>query len=188
LIVPSATPANLAEVGFLADCSRQQRERIASLSATLDVGAGRRLCRSGGSDRQFLVIVEGEATVTVDGAEVATLGPGCGFGAVPALTPDGRRGAAVTAATPMTLLVLHRGEFETLVADVPVIARRVQYETASRLSQASANTTQPAPRRHGLSAQTHDTKGRRKGTPVMEVLACLGRTGASRQRNARRAR
>src|SRR5687768_16953953 len=69
----------LADVGFLANCTPQQRERIASLTTTLDVSAGRRLCRADGSDRQFLVIVEGEATVTVDGAHVATLGPGCGF-------------------------------------------------------------------------------------------------------------
>lgn len=48
----------LADVGFLADCTPQQRERIASLTTTLDVSAGRRLCRAGGSDRQFLVIVE----------------------------------------------------------------------------------------------------------------------------------
>ncbi len=180
--------ADMADVGFLADCSRQQRERIASLSATLDVSAGRRLCRAGGSDRQFLVIVAGEATVTVDDAEVATLGPGCGFGALAVLTPEGQRRATVTAATPMTLLVLHRGEFDTLAADVPVIARRVQDETASRLSQATANTTQPATRCHSLSRQTRDTEGRGNGARVMEVLACLGRTGAWRQRKARRAR
>jgi CRP-like cAMP-binding protein len=141
--------ADLAEGGFLAECTRQQRERIASLSVTLDVSAGRRLCRASGSDRQFLVIVEGEATVTVHGADVATLGPGCGFGAVAVLTPEGRRGAAVTAATPMTLLVLHSGEFGTLAKDVPGLARRVQHETACRLAQA-ANNTQPAPRRHSL--------------------------------------
>jgi len=140
----------LAGVGFLADCTPQQRERIASLTTTLDVNAGRRLCRAGGSDRQFLVIVEGEATVTVDGAYVATLGPGCGFGAVAVLTPEGRRGAAVTAATPMTLLVLHRVEFHALAEDVPVVAGRVQHATAGRLAQATANTAQPAPRRHSL--------------------------------------
>jgi CRP-like cAMP-binding protein len=180
--------ADLAEVAFLADCTRQQRERIASLSTTLDVSAGRRLCRAGGSDRQFLVIVEGKATVTVDDAEVATLGPGCGFGALAVLMPEGRRGAAVTAATPMTLLVLHRGEFDTLAEDVPVIARRVQDETASRLSQATANTTHPATRCHSPSRQTRHTEGRGNGDRVMEVLACLGRTGAWRQRTARRAR
>jgi CRP-like cAMP-binding protein len=134
-------PEDLAEVGFLADCTPDQRDRIASLSTTLNVLAGRRLCRAGDSNRQFLVIVKGVATVTVDGADVATLGPGCGFGTVAVLTPDGWRGGSVTAATPMTLLVLNRGEFDTLAKDLPVVTRRVQDETASRLSQARADST-----------------------------------------------
>jgi len=163
--------ADLAEVAFLAYCTRQQRERIASLSTTLDVSAGRRLCRAGGSDRQFLVIVEGEATVTVTGADVATLGPGCGFGVVAVLTPDGRRGAAVTAATPVMLLALHPGEFDTLAKEVPSIVRRVQDETASRLSQATANNKQPTPRRLGLSKQTRKTEERPRG-----VCETQGRT------------
>ena len=142
--------ADLAEVGFLAECTRQQRERIASLSVTLEVSAGRRLCHASGSDRQFLAIVKGEATVTFDCADVATLGPVCGFGTVAVLTLEGRRAAAVTAATPMTLLVLHPGEFDTLARDVPGLARRVQHETACRLAHATANNTQQAPRRHSL--------------------------------------
>ena len=165
----------LADIGFLADCTPQQRERIASLTTTLDVSAGRRLCPTGGSDRQFLVIVEGEATVTVDGADVATLGPGCGFGAVAVLTPEGRRGAAVTAATPMTLLVLHQVEFRALAKEVPVVAGRVQHETACRLAQATANNTRPAPRRHGLG-QAVAVRGVPSPDTVMEVLECLGRT------------
>jgi CRP-like cAMP-binding protein len=152
--------ADLAGVAFLADCTREQRERIASLSTTLDVSAGRRLCRAGSTDRQFLVVVEGEATVTVAGADVATLGPGCGFGVVAVLTPDGRRGAAVTAATPVTLLAIHPGEFDTLAREVPSIVRRVQDETASRLSKATANNKQPAPRRLGLSKQARNIGAR----------------------------
>ena len=150
----------LADVGFLADCTLQQRERIASLTTTLDVSAGRRLCRAGVSDRQFLVIVEGEATITVDGAHGATLGPGCSFGAVAVLTSEGRRGAAVTAATPMTLLVLHRVEFHALAKDVPVIARRVQHETACRL--APGNSKQhPA----GTAPPQSGTGGALRGVP-----------------------
>ncbi len=132
--------AGLAGVGSFADCTRKQRERIASLSTTLAVNAGRRLCRAGCSDRQFLVIIEGEATVTVDGADIATLGPGCGFGAVTVLMPDGQRGAAVTAVTPLTVLALHAGEFDTLAKDVPSVVRRVRHKTAARLTRATAHS------------------------------------------------
>jgi CRP-like cAMP-binding protein len=173
------TSITLPEVGFLADCNRQQRERIASLSVTLEVSAGRRLCRADSSDRQFLVIVEGEATVTVDGADVATFGPGCGFGAVAVITPEGRRGAAVTAAMPMTLLVLHPGEFDTLAKAVPLIARRVQDETASRLSQATArqHAAGTAPPR-SFEANTQRRRTREGITTVMEGIGCVGPTGA----------
>lgn len=105
----------------------------------MDVSAGRRLCRAGCSDRQFLFIVEGEATVTVDGADVGSLGPGCGFGAVAVLMPEGRRGAAVTAVTPLTVLALQAGEFDTLAKDVPSVVRRARRETAAHLTRATAN-------------------------------------------------
>ena len=165
----------LADVGFLADCTLQQRERIASLTTTLDVSAGRRLSAAGGSDRQFRHR-RGEATITVDGAHGATLGPGCSFGAVAVLTSEGRRGAAVTAATPMTLLVLHRVEFHALAKDVPVVAGHVQHETACRLAQATANNTQPAPRRHSLG-QAVALRGAQSADTVMELFGYLGRPG-----------
>jgi CRP-like cAMP-binding protein len=120
----------------LADRTCDELDRIESLTTTVHVVPGRTLWRPGRSDRQFLVIAAGEATVTVDGVDVASLGPGCGFGAVALLTPRGRRPATVTAATPMTLLVLHRGELAALVQDVPVVARRVQRESTRRLALA----------------------------------------------------
>jgi CRP-like cAMP-binding protein len=111
-----------------------QQRRLASLATTVSVPAGRVLCRNGGSDRQFIIIVEGEATVSADGANPVRLGPGCGFGALRLPTADGPRGADVAAATHATLLVLHRGEFRTLVEDLPSVVWRVHQATAERLA------------------------------------------------------
>jgi CRP-like cAMP-binding protein len=106
------------------------------LATTVYVGAGHVLCRNGGSDGQYIIIVEGEATVSVDGANIGRLGPGCGFGTLRLPTADGPRSADVAAATDATLLVMHRGEFRTLVEDVPSIAWRVQQATAECLAGA----------------------------------------------------
>ena len=134
-------------VRTLTGCSFREERRLASLATTVDVRAGHVLCRNGGSDGQYIIIVEGEAMVSVDGENVASLGPGCGFGTLRLPTAEGPRNADVTAATEATLLVLHRGEFRTLVEDVPSVAWRVQQATAERLAGAmspiSAETWPP---------------------------------------------
>jgi len=134
---PTGHRRRVSDLELLADCPRDQLDRTESLTATVHVCPGRTLWRPGRSDRQFLVVIDGEATVTVDGVDVATLGSGCGFGPVVVVTPDGRREATVVAATPMTLLVLHRGQLHTLIREAPVVARRVQRATTSRITQAT---------------------------------------------------
>lgn len=81
------------------------------------------------------MIVEGEAVVKIDGVDVGTMGPGCGFAEIALLAPEGRRTATVTAATPMTLLVLDRGEFASLLETAPITARRVLQDSASDLAR-----------------------------------------------------
>ncbi len=53
----------------------------------------------------FFIIADGEATVTVGGKEVASLGPGDHFGEL-ALISDRERNATVTAATPLRCLAM----------------------------------------------------------------------------------
>jgi hypothetical protein len=142
---PAGHRRRVADVELLADCPRDQLDRTESLTTTAQVCRGRTLWRPGRSDRQFLVVVDGEATVTVDGVDVATLGSGCGLGPVVVVRPEGRREATVIAATPMTLLVLHRGELHTLIRDAPVVARRVQRATTSLLTQPLPRTTRKGP-------------------------------------------
>ena len=141
----------MIRVPTLTGCSRSQLRRLASLATPVYVRAGHVLGQNGGSDRQFVIIVEGEATVSVDGANVGRLGPGCGFGTLRLPTADGPRGADVAAATEATLLVLHRGEFRTLVEDAPNIAWRVQQATAERLAGAMS---QPSADRVAVGSTT----------------------------------
>jgi CRP-like cAMP-binding protein len=142
---PTDHRRRVIDLELFADCPRDELDRIESLTTTVHVRPGRTLWRPGRSDRQFLVVVDGEATVTVDGVDVATLGSGCGFGPVVVVTPQGRREATVVAATAMTLLVLHRGELHTLIREAPVVARHVQRATTSRLTRPLLRTTRKEP-------------------------------------------
>jgi CRP-like cAMP-binding protein len=125
----------LRDLALFAGCSEEQLRRIASVTIVTRVSPGRTLCRQGAPGREFFVVVEGEATVTIDGIDVGTMGPGCGFGEIALLTREGRRTATVTAATAMTLVVLNRVEFAALFDVAPVVARRILQDSASRLAR-----------------------------------------------------
>jgi CRP/FNR family transcriptional regulator, cyclic AMP receptor protein len=125
----------LGDLALFAGCSPEQLHRIASLTTITDVSPGRTLCRQGAPGREFFAVVDGEATVTIDGTDVGTMGSGCGFGEIALLTPEGRRTATVTAATAMTLVVLNRVQFAQLFDVAPVVARRILQDSATRLAR-----------------------------------------------------
>ena len=124
----------LSELGLFEGCTPDQLGALASFVSITEYAVGDTLCRQGMVGREFFVVVEGEAVVMIDGIEVGTMGPGCGFAEIALLAPEGRRTATVTAATPMTLLVLDRVEFAELLDLAPVIARRVLQDSASSLA------------------------------------------------------
>jgi len=124
----------LGELGLFDGCSPDQLGSLASFVSITEYALGDTLCRQGTVGREFFVIVEGEAAVTIDGVEVGTMGSGCGFAEIALLAREGRRTATVTAATPMTMLVLDRVEFAQLLDIAPVVARRVLQDSASSLA------------------------------------------------------
>ena len=124
----------LGELGLFEGCSPDELGALAAFVSITEYAVGDTLCRQGMVGREFFVVVKGEAVVMIDGIEVGTMGPGCGFAEIALLAPEGRRTATVTAATPMTLLVLDRVEFAELLDIAPVIARRVLQDSASSLA------------------------------------------------------
>lgn len=64
----------------------------------------------------FYVIHSGQATVSKDGRDVATLGPGAHFGEI-GLLASAPRSATVTTLTPMRAFALDREGFDSVVAD-----------------------------------------------------------------------
>jgi CRP-like cAMP-binding protein len=123
---------HLKRVSLFANCSDKQLAQIAKLTTGVRVGAGHVVARQGEVGHEFVVIVDGTATVTIDGATVAHLGPGEFFGEI-ALLDGGRRTASVTADTDLVIEVLTAREFASLLADVPGITLSVLKGIAARL-------------------------------------------------------
>jgi len=121
--------------------SRKDLVELAKVTDDLDVEAGRVLCRQGRLGREFFVIIDGEADVTQDGAQVATLGPGDFFGEI-ALIEHAPRTATVTAATPLRFFVLTSQAFWGLLDRNPAVERKVLRALAKRVfkrTEATAN-------------------------------------------------
>lgn len=111
----------LAGIDLFSACQHKDLRRVAALTTETAVAEGRVLCREGEIGLEAFVIIEGRATVTVDGRAIDTAGPGEMFGEM-ALLDGGPRIATVTATSPMRLLVLTRPEFHAVLGEVPYVA------------------------------------------------------------------
>jgi CRP-like cAMP-binding protein len=130
----------LSNVILFSGCDSKEISQIASLTTEVDVPEGKVLAREGEPGREFYVILDGKAAVSIDGRDVATLGPGDFFGEM-ALLDQGPRVATVVASTPMDVAVLDPREFATLIEEHPAVARKVLKVMAQRLREAERAPT-----------------------------------------------
>ena len=77
---------------------------------------GTPLVTQGEASDLFYVIHSGQATVSRDGRDIRTLGPGAYFGEI-GLLASRRRTATVTTLTPVRAFALDREGFDRVVAD-----------------------------------------------------------------------
>ena len=130
-ILPHHRTEPLARLDLFAGCTPAQLAEARSLLTLLTVDAGTVLIREGGLGLEFLVIADGEASVTIGGQRVATLGPG-DFAGEMSLLGNARRSATVTAATPLVVYVANPAEFTSLLEVAPSVAERVTGAAAAR--------------------------------------------------------
>jgi CRP-like cAMP-binding protein len=122
----------LGQLALFADLTPSQIEAIAHSHQEDVFAQGERVLRRGLSGGNFYVILEGEASVVVDGEERRRLGRGEFFGEISALTGD-RPSADVVAATLLRCLVIPAAQLERLLLERPQFMLRLLRMEARRL-------------------------------------------------------
>ena len=133
----SAKAHSVADAAIFAHVSGRQRRRLEQLSTAIEVRAGYELTHEGSIGHEFGVITEGTAVVTVEGRQVAVLGPGDHYGEVALLEEvghtHGRRMATVTAQTDLWVSVMSINEFATVLIEFPDVADAVRRAARDRV-------------------------------------------------------
>ena len=131
-----AYDAMLKKVPLFSGLGSKELRHIGSLLTPLDVKAGMTLTREGQAGHEFLIIVEGTASVTHGGTEIATVGPGDFQGEI-SILDGGPRTATVVATSAMKVLVASHQEFLSLLDESPEIARKMLPALAHRVRSLS---------------------------------------------------
>jgi CRP-like cAMP-binding protein len=115
----------LRGVPLFADCDDRELAEIAVLTRPEHAEPGTVLVKEGEPGDEFYVIVDGRASVSVEGEPIAELGPGSFFGEM-ALIDGGERVATVTAVGPLELLTLARADFNRMLeVAMPALAPKL---------------------------------------------------------------
>ena len=127
---------SLKRAPLFADLSRKELAQLARLIDTVEVAAGKVLCKEGDPGREFFVLVEGEVGVARKGRRVATLGAGDFVGEISLVEPAPRT-ATVTAKTPLQLFVLMPRDFQQMLDENPKVERKILRALARRVLELS---------------------------------------------------
>jgi CRP-like cAMP-binding protein len=129
----------LRAVPLFSQCSKRELEMIAAIADEVPLDGGTTLTTQGDRGREFAVIVEGTASVTADGKQIAELGPGDFFGEI-ALVSDIPRTATVTATSDVDLLLVTARDFRRLMRESPGVQNKVLQALAHRVAELSTRT------------------------------------------------
>jgi CRP/FNR family transcriptional regulator, cyclic AMP receptor protein len=111
----------LASIPLFEGLTKRQLRKIASLAESVELTEGEVVVKEGEAGDTFFVALTGQAKVTVKGRTVHRILPGDHFGEI-SLLDGGVRTATVTSETPMTLLMIERGDFLKTVERDPDLA------------------------------------------------------------------
>jgi CRP-like cAMP-binding protein len=123
----------IKRVPLFSELGRKELNEVASLADEIDLPEGKELTVEGNPGREFLVIIEGDATVTRGGNQINTLSAGDFFGEI-ALVRQEPRTATVVADTPIRALVITDRSFRTLLDHSPEIESKVMSALSARLA------------------------------------------------------
>jgi CRP-like cAMP-binding protein len=115
----------------------KELKKLANRMQERTFSEGHAITTEGKSGIGFFVIEEGNATVSIDGKIVRTLGPGEYFGDI-ALIDSGPRSATIVATTDLQCQGLTAWEFRPFIEEHPEVAWTMLETLASRLREAEA--------------------------------------------------
>lgn len=131
----------LARVPLFANLSPRYLRRIAELCEEQRYMEGATIVRAGDIGDTFYTILEGQAkVVSPKGKVLNRVYPGDFFGEI-SLLDGGPRTASVVAETPMTMLGLSRGNFQSILAAEPAVAVKMLQHSAGMLRRLAHPTT-----------------------------------------------
>jgi CRP-like cAMP-binding protein len=122
----------LSQLTLFGDLAAPELEKVAHTFEEEWFAAGQRVLRQGFAGGGFYVVLDGEATVHVDGQEVGRLARGDFFGEISLLLGD-VPGADVVATTPLRCVVLSGPLFEGFLREHPPVMYRMLQTEARRV-------------------------------------------------------
>ena len=128
---------NLARLALFADLTRPELEALAHTVDEEVFADGQRVLRTGLSGAGFFVILEGQASIQVDGEDRWTLGPGDFFGEASVLTGE-PPSADVVAKGLLRCAIVPGPELERFLLGRPHLLLRLLRVEAQRLRSALA--------------------------------------------------
>jgi CRP-like cAMP-binding protein len=126
----------ISSLSLFADLGGPQLEAISHTFDETTFAAGQRILRQGISGSNFYVVVDGEASVKIDGEERASIGRGDFFGEMSLLLGTAPT-ADIIARTPLRCLMLAGPDLHGFLDKYPSVMYRMLVAMARRLSAAN---------------------------------------------------
>lgn len=127
----------LAGISLFADVGSAELNSIAHIVEERRYADGERILRQGISGSAFYLILEGEATIRVDGRDYGTLGRGEFFGEISVLLGDAPV-ADIVAAHMLRCAVIPGPEIEPFMVAHPTVLFRMLKAEARKLQKATS--------------------------------------------------
>ena len=126
----------MSHVPLFAGCTRKELSFLVTRTDEVDVPAGRTLITQGSAGDTFYLLLEGEASVEVDGKERPPLRAGSFFGEI-SMLDRGPATATVATTTPAKLMVMSHAQFRDAIKGNDQLLSQVMSAMAERLRRDS---------------------------------------------------